>query len=264
PARGAEVAMAWRVHVGVFGLLCALIVLGTWPLFQSLDALPPDDTDARQFTWVMLAIFRNLVTRPWQLMHGTVFYPFGHSVTFAEPLLAPSLVAAPLFALTGAAIAAYKATLLLFWAASGWAMYVVTHQVTRSHPAALVAALVFTLSPPRLEYYVEFQMEMAFGLPLAVVALVRFLEQQRVRDLLVLALAFGLQTVPTLYYAVILGLGLVVVALHHVALRWCGWRLRTPLAAGVAAVGLVLAVAPVGWPYWVTRRELGFERGLGD
>src|SRR5262249_16345555 len=199
-----------------------------------------------------LAMFRNLVTRPRLLMHGSVFYPFGNSLTFAEPLLAPSLVAAPLFGLTGAAVAAYKVTLLVFWAASGWAMYAVTHPVTPPHPAALVAALVFTLSPPRLEYYVEFQMEMAFGLPLAVVALVRFLEQQRVRDLLVLVLAFGLQAVTTLYYAVILGLGLAIVGLHVVALRWRGWRLRTPLAAGAAGVGLLLAIAPVAWPYFVT------------
>src|SRR5262249_59197462 len=104
--------------------------------------------DGRHFTWLMLAMFRNLVTRARLLMPGSVFYPFGNSLTFAEPLLAPSLVAAPLFGLTGAAVAAYKVTLLVFWAASGWAMYAVTHRVTRSHPAALVAALVFTLSPP--------------------------------------------------------------------------------------------------------------------
>src|SRR5262245_28331411 len=198
--------MTWRKHLGVFVLLAALIVLCTWPVFQSPVTLPPDDTDARQFIWVMVAVFRNLVTRPRLLMHGNVFYPHGNSLTFAEPLLTPSLMAAPLFALTGAAVATYKATLLVFWAASGWAMYAVTARVARSQLAALVAALVFTLSPPRLEFFVEFQMEMAFGLPLAVFALVRFLEQQRVRDLVLLVLVFWLQAVTTWYYAVMLGL----------------------------------------------------------
>src|SRR5262249_35643804 len=41
-----EVAIASRVVVGVVGLLGALIVLGTWPPFQSPDALPPDGAHA--------------------------------------------------------------------------------------------------------------------------------------------------------------------------------------------------------------------------
>jgi hypothetical protein len=174
------------------------------------------------------------------------------------------MVAGPLFSWTGNPYLAYNVTLLLFWAASGWAMYVVTYAITRAHVAAAVAMLVFTLAPPRMEYGVEFQMEIMFGLPLGVWALVRFLETQRLRHLLAFLVAFWLQAIAVWYFAVILGVGLVVLALTYALRRWSGWRPAAMLAAGAGGVALAAALAPVAWPFFVTRKELGLERAAAD
>ena len=136
--------------------------------------------------------------------------------------------------------------------------------MTRDHWAALMAAAIFTLCPYRTETYIEFNMEMTFGIPLAIYALVRFLESQRARDLAVFGLVFWLQAISVLYYAVILACALAVVAIQYAALRWSGWRARTPLMAAVGGGALGLALAPVMWPFLVTRRELGFERSLSE
>ena len=251
-------------HLGVFALFLALVTLYTYPLGTAPGTLLPNHHDPRLFGWVMLSIFRNLLREPALLFHGNAFYPFGNTLTYTEPLLTPALVAGPLDALTGNPILAYNLTLLLFWALSGWAMYAVTFWLTRSHPAAFVAALIFTLSPYRTEYYLEFQMQIAFGIPLAVYALVRFLEEQRLRYLAALVLVFWLEAIAVWYYAVILGFGLSAVALQYVALRWTGWRVRTGLAAALGAALLGLGLLPVAAPFFWTRGELGFERGLAD
>jgi len=212
----------------------------------------------------MLTIFGNLLAQPAALFHGNAFYPVGLSLTFAEPLLAPALVAGPLHLATGSPVLAYNVTLLLFWAASGWATYAVASWLTRDHAAALVAALVFTFAPYRTELYLEFQMEIAVGIPLAVYTLVRFLETQRLGPLVAFLAVFWLQAVSVWYYAVILVFGLAVVIVQYAALRWTGWRGRTLAAAAIGGGVLGLALAPVAWPFFVTRRELGFERGLDD
>jgi hypothetical protein len=253
-----------RAHLGVFVLLLALVAVYSWPLATDPAHLLPPDTDGRLFTWVMLSVFENLLTRPGLLLHGRAYYPLGSTLTFAEPLVTPALVAGPLFALTGNPVLVHALTLLLFWTASGWAMYAVAYRLTGLHLAALAAALVFTLSPPRTEYYLEFQMELCFGLPLAVFALVRFLETQRARHVLALVGWFWLQAVAVWYYAVILGLGLMAVLVQCAALGWRPWRLRALLAALAAGVALLAALGPVAWPYFRTRAELGFERGLPE
>jgi hypothetical protein len=53
-------------------------------------------------------------------------------------------------------------------------------------------------------------MEIMFGLPLAVYAVVRFLETQRLRYLGAFLVVFWLQAIAVWYFAVILGMGLVV------------------------------------------------------
>jgi hypothetical protein len=107
-------------------------------------------------------------------------------------------------------------------------------------------------------------MQIAFGIPLGVYALVRVLETQRRRHLVALLLVFWLQAIAVWYYAVALAVGLAALAAQYAALRWSGWR---PRALGEAAAGGLLlagALVPVAWPFFVTRRELGFERGVAD
>jgi Interleukin-like EMT inducer len=256
--------MKARAHLAVFAGFLGLVALYTWPLARDPAHLWASNHDPRLFTWVMLTIARNLVTQPALLLHGNAFYPIGNSLTFSEPLLTPALLVAPLSALTGNPVLAHNLGLLLLWALSGWATYLVAFRLTGRHAAAFVAAAIFTLAPYRTELFLSFQMEMAFGLPLCVYGLVRWLETQRPRDLVFLLAIFWVQAVAVWYYAVIGGLALLVVALHYAALRWVGWRPRALGQAAAGGVALAVALAPVAWPFFVTRRELGFERGLGE
>ena len=66
---------------------------------------------------------------------------------------------------------------------------VARHRV--SHRAAFLAGMIFTFAPYRIDHYMEFQMEMAFGIPLAIYMLVRFLETQRARYLVALVAPSG-------------------------------------------------------------------------
>jgi Interleukin-like EMT inducer len=254
--------MTVTAHVGVYGIFLGLAAAYTWPLVTDPAHLLPPNGDPRLFSWVLLTMFRNLTSRPDLLFHGNAFYPFGNTLSFAEPLLIPALVAGPIHALTGSPILAYNVTLLLFWALSGWAMYWVAWRVTGCHPAAFVAAVVFTFAPYRMDHYMEFQMEMAFGIPLAIYALVRFLETQRARYVAALVATFWVQAASVWYYAIILSLGLAAVGVQVAALRWGGWRPRALLAAALGGLVLLGALVPLAAPYYLTRQELGLERSL--
>ena len=261
PPRG---ALSLRGHLFVLLLFAGLVSLYTWPLITAPGHLLPDNHDPRLYGLVMPTIFRNLVTQPALLYHGPAFYPLGNSLTFAESLLTPALIGGPLYFLTRNPTLAYNLTLLFVWALSGWAMYALVYWVTRHHRAAFVAAIAFTLCPMRLEYYVEFQIQTLFGIPLATYALVRFFEDQRPRHLIAALAVFWAQAVAVQYYTVILGLGLAMVALQSFALRWPLWRARTFAMAATGPLILGVGLAPTLLAYALTRRELGAERTLED
>jgi len=257
-------ALTLRGHLLVLMLFAALVCVYTWPLVTDPGHLLPNNHDPRLYGLVMPTMFRNLVTHPLLLYHGPAFYPLGNSLTFAESLLTPALIGGPLFYITRNPVLAYNLTLLFLWVLSGWATYAVVYWVTRHHQGAFVAALAFTLCPMRIEYYVEFQIQTLFGIPLAIYALIRFFEDQRRRHLVAALAVFWAQAVAVQYYTVILGLGLAMVAFQCLALRWPLWRGRTFVMAVVGPAVLGLALAPTILAYALTRRELGAERTLED
>src|SRR5262249_1023527 len=177
-------------------------------------------------------------------------------------LLTPTLTAGPIYLLTGNPVLQYNLTLLIWWALSGWAMYVLAYALLRSHPGAAIAAIAFTLCPFRTDFFLEFQMQLAFPIPLAILCLLRFLETRRGRYLAGTVLLVWVEALASMYYAIILGLCLAVLAGLHAVLRSAAWSWRL-VAQGVAgALVLGLLLAPFVVPYAQNRRELGMERAL--
>jgi hypothetical protein len=251
-----------RTHLLLLALLLVLVTIYTYPLIREPGGLLPDHHDPRVFSWVMATNAERMFSSPTTLYQGNVLYPHGSTVTYSEPLLVPGIVYTPVYLATRNPVLAYNLTLLVFWALSGWALFVLAYGLTRSRGAALLAALAFTLCPYRIEYYLEFQMQLAFGIPLAFYGWQRFLVTQRWRPLWIAVAGFLLTALSTLYYAIILALALAAFALVYLSLHWRGWRRATLIKLAAAAAVQAAVLAPFLWPYVRTRAELGFERVL--
>jgi hypothetical protein len=248
----------------LYASFTAGVIAATWPLVLDPATQLPYHHDPRIFTWVMASIARRLVTSPMTLFHGSAFYPYGDSLAFNEKLIPQALLGLPGF-VWGNPVLTYNLLLLTLWPLNGLAMAWVAHRLTRSVAAAWLAGFVFCLSPYFTEYHLNFQMLMAAPLPVVVLAWVRWLETQEPRWLVGAIAGLTLEGLTSWYYAVILSLGLIVLGVGFVCLRWRGWTWKrdlTMLLVGGACAGIVLF--PFALPYLTVRRELGFERNLGD
>lgn len=253
---------AWQ-HLAVLAVSFALVCLFTYPLILDPGGLLPKHKDPFMYGWTMVSNVRRLLSAPLAVFHGNTFYPHGNTIAYTDVLLTPALApAGPIYLLTGNPVLQYNLTLLSWWALSGWAMYALAFALLRSHPGAAIAAAVFTLSPFRTDFYLELQMQLAFPIPLGLLCLLRFLETQRWRHLIGLAALLWVEALASMYYAIILGLAVVVVTALHAILRpgcW-SWRLVGRGAVGAAVLGIVLA--PFLVPYVQNDRELGLVREL--
>jgi len=257
-------APAWVVSLSVYGAFLALVCLYTLPLALDVGARLRPHTDARFFTWVLGWVATHALD-PRALFDGNLFYPHGNVIAYSEPLLVPAVLTfGPLYWVTGNPVLAHNATLILFWALSGWAAYHAAASLTGSRLAGWVAGIAFCLSPFRIGYYGSVNMQLSFPIPLATLAVARFLERGRGRDLAVAVALIWCQAVSVWYFGIFLGLLTAGLTLGFLFLRWRALSLRKLGLAAVAALVLVLALLPVAWPYLETRQELGFERTLAD
>ena len=263
PAPASPARLSVGQHAAVLGGFLLLLALFTYPLIRDPGHLLPYHKDPMMYGWTMVSNTRRLLSTPLTVFHGNTFYPHGNVVAHTDLLLTPTLFpAGPLYLLTGNPVLQYNLTLLLWWALSGWAMYVLAFGLLRSHVGAAIAAVVFTVCPFRTDFYLEFQMQLAFPIPLALLGWLRFLETQRARYLVATVALLWVEALASMYYAIILGLSLAVVSLLHLVARAYTWNWRLVLKGGIGVAALGLALAPFIIPYAQNRSELGMERAL--
>ncbi len=236
-------------------------VVYTFPLALSpgsllLAGLGDHPSEAALIGWTA----HQLLHAPRHLFDTEFFYPYSHTEAYWQSVLVPGLLATPVMALTGDALLATNAVVLLALALSGLLTAALAWSLTRRAIPSLVAGVVFAFFPNRLEHLNSPMVQMAFLLPVSLWAWLRFLDGARWRHLVVLVLALWGQSLSSLYYAFAGGFLLVAVGLGRVLLgpRTLGWRLlgRGALGAGV----LALALAPFLAPYVAVHQSLGFDR----
>jgi hypothetical protein len=99
-------------------------------------------------------------------------------------------------------VVAYNLVLVLSFIASALAMYLLAVHLTGSRPAAFVAGLLFGFHPFRFEHYSHFELQMTYCMPLALLALHRFLATARTRDAVAFGLLAAAQLYSSMYFAV--------------------------------------------------------------
>ena len=252
----------WRlflVFVGFAGLVC----LYTYPLILHPGTYLRTHGDPFMFTWALNRVAEGLFTDPLGLFETNIFYPYGKTLAYSEPLLVPAAVtAAPVYLLSGNPILAYNVTLLAFQALSGFSAYYAARSLTGSEAGGWLVGIAYALCAFKTGYYNFLTIHLSFAVPLALLYLIRFFEHQRPRDLWRVVGLVWLQTITIWYGGIPLVALLLVATLGFLLLRPGGWKPRSFVWMLAAGVVLILALLPIALPYMQVRSELGLERNL--
>ncbi|HWB15669.1 MAG TPA: hypothetical protein VG538_04620 [Vicinamibacterales bacterium] len=205
----------------------------------------PDLGDPLFSMWRIGWVFHQMHGDPRPLFDANIFYPHPLTFTYSDSMLLPAVAAAPLLALGLAPVVVYNLLFMAAFVLSGLAMYLLAARLTRSPAAAFVPALIFAVYPYRFEHYSHLELQMAMWMPLALLALDRFVETTQVRDALATAAAVVAQLYSSMYYAVFFLLYLVPVAAVLLVVRKTRvWRLMPgALVAGALAAACAFPLA---------------------
>ncbi len=249
----------------VYGLFFLLVCAFTYPLILHPGSMLRGLNDPYLFTWILNWAASHVIADPAGLFDANIFYPYGSTFAYSEPLLVPALLtAAPILSLTGNPVLAHNLTLLLFQAFCGWAAWFATCRITGSRAAGWIAGIAFAVSPFRTGYYNYLNVHMQFAVPLALVSLALYLEKRTPAYLAATVILLWLQMITIFYGGVPLGMLLALFFAGFLLLRPSGWPVRTWVQLLAGAVILLLLLAPVLHPYYQVFSELGLERSLKD
>jgi hypothetical protein len=238
--------------------LCAIGAVLLFPQLRHMGSVP-DFGDPLFSMWRIGWVFQQLQGDPRPLFDANIFHPERLTLTYSDSMLLTSLLAAPLLALGLHPVVAYNVLFVSSFVLSGLALYALVARLTGSRRAAFVSAVVFGFYPYRFEHYSHLELQMTFWMPLALLAVHRFVETAGLRYALGAAAALVAQLYSSMYYGVFLGIFVVAVGLVLSAFR-------VPRAsslvrpAAIAAVVAILAALPLAGPYVAARGVKG-DRG---
>jgi hypothetical protein len=222
-----------------------------FPQLQQMDSVP-DLGDPLFSIWRFAWVFHKLLGDPRPLFSPNIFYPHELTLTYSDSMLLPALTTAPLLAIGLHPVIAYNVVMVCSFVASAIAMYLLAERLTGSRAAAFISALLFGFHPYRFEHYSHYELQMSYCMPLALLALHRFMSTTRVRDAIAAGLLSVGQLYSSMYYAVFFTMfGGVVFILTCWLTRASVRRLLAP--AAVAGVLAVLLAWPLARTYTAAR-----------
>jgi hypothetical protein len=157
------------------------------PFFQlgMLSLMPGDVGDARLNNYFLENIFSFISGASGSLWHHAFFYPFPYVAGFSDNLFgsSPVYVLARFFGFE--ADSAFQVWFILGYLINFLAAFYALRRLNGSFVAALVGALIFAFALPTSAHAGHAQLHYRFGLPLAVVFFVEFLNAKSLRYFLI-------------------------------------------------------------------------------
>src|SRR3954470_18769969 len=248
-------ARHWAVACAVYAGLTAAI---TWPIAAHLrSALPHDPYDPALNTWILWwnAHAVPFTSRWWS---APFFWPMPGALALSELLLGISLLTTPLQWLGLGAVASQNLAFVAAFVLTALAAHALVFTITRRHDAGYIAGCGVAFSAYRMAHLSHIQALWMFGVPLALLALHRYIATQRPLWLLAFAGAFLVQALSN---------GYLLLMFPVLVLLFIVWFCRTgrDAAAIAAATALTLvALAPIAWGYYHWQRDLSLQRGLQE
>jgi hypothetical protein len=154
-------------------VVAATTVISTWPLVTS-PWLIPAHQDPLFSCWRLYQWARNLTGGlPDGLFGGNIFHPTPDVLLFSDALVLPSWISVPFIASGVPPVVAYSALVWLAFLSAGLAMYACARELTGSVWGALVAAVIFTGAPVRIEHVMHLELLWTGWMPLALLRTAR-------------------------------------------------------------------------------------------
>jgi hypothetical protein len=248
--------------IGLAGAgLCIVAAILLYPQLRHLDSVP-NLGDPLFSIWRIGWVYRQLGGDPRPLFDANIFHPEPLTLTYSDSMLLPALMAAPLLAGGVHPVVAYNLLFMSGLVLSGVAAFLLARSLTGSPRAAFISGLVFGFYPYHFDHDSHLELQMMQWMPLAMLALHRFVLEPRFRYALAAVMCVAVQLYSAMYYAVFLTMYAAAVACTLMLWRPALWRRIAIPAAGALLIGAGLAI-PVMRPYMAAAAVKG-ERTVAE
>jgi len=227
--------------LGAAAFFTALAIAMTWPLARILNRGVSDPGDPYHLTWVLDWDWYATFHQPLHLFQANIFYPTPDTLAYSEHIYGIAMFLFPLRAAGVGALTAHNIAVLLAFAFSGFAAFLLGRTVSGSTIGGVAAGIFYAYLPWRFNQLPHLQNLWGGWLPLMVVALIHCGRKPGWRSAILFGVAFLMNGLTNLHYLAFGSLAAMVSVPIIVADRkqWLRIAATTAIACALLAPFLV-------------------------
>ena len=261
PDRGSLWAEACRVAL--------LFSLATLVFAYPLSLAPgstvlPQGADTDLMLWIFGWDVHALTHRPWAFFSGNIYYPYPHTLAYAENLIGSAILTAPIIWLTGNLVLALNVAALASCVLCGAGAYVLGRRLGLGPAGAVVAGVIFAFAPPRFFRIGQLHLTTVQWMPFCLASLAAYLESGRKADLRWACAFFCLQAYTSGHGAVLTAVAILLLIVWRLALGEPPLPVKRLRDVGLPGLAFLLLTLLMFLPYRAVQQEMGLRRSLSE
>jgi len=240
---------------GAAALICLLLAIAmTWPLAFALDRAIANQGDPLLNAWIVDWDWYATFHHPSQLFNANAFYPAKDTLAFSENLYGVALIVFPLRVIGIAPLTAFNIAMLLGFAFSAFAAYLLGRTISGCWIAGIAAGIFYAFVPWRFTQLPHIQHVWGGWLPMLLVALLHYARTPSWRNAALFGGAFLMNGLTNIHWLL---LGSFAVALSvPIAIRSPKLWIRIAVCTLIA----LALLTPFLLPYARAAKLYGMER----
>ncbi|HEX6161370.1 MAG TPA: hypothetical protein VF111_14440, partial [Thermoanaerobaculia bacterium] len=248
----------------LFAAFLAIAIVFTWPLAIRLDTSIADAGDPLLNAWILDWTCHALSHDPLNLFNAPIYHTGLYPLAYSEHLAGIALVVLPVHLAGAPPLTVYNIAMLLGFAFSAYAAFVLARLVTGSSLGAFGGALFFAFGSFAVMHISHLQVVWSGWLPMLLAALLYWWREPSWKRAWLLCAAFTMNGLTNIYWLLYGGFALVVTM---VLLHWSAPRHWKQIIVALLVASAVLL--PFLIPYQMVASEYGarrttFEARLGS
>lgn len=222
-----------------------------------------DSGDGRYSIWNVAWVAHALTSPTDHVWNANIFAPHTGTLAFSEANLVAGLIGTPVWGLTHNPYSTSNWTILCSFMLAALTMYALVRYLTGNRWGAAMSGVLFAFCSYCFAHLAHIQLLMTFGLPLALLAMHRFVDAPSLRRAVWLGAALAVQALACGYYGLFGGLAVSLGIVWFGGWSGHGRSIRFWGLTAVAALVAAILVGPFLLPY-VKIQQAGFARTLDD
>ncbi len=246
-----------KSKIAVLLVFVVLSILYTWPLVLHLPNAVTNSGDPLFYAWNLSHNLSSFSSGIDKIMNTNIFYPTTNTLAFSDTLFTQSLLTFPLLLLTGNPILIQNIYIIFSFILAGIGVYILALELNVSAIGALVSAILFAFSYPRLGQLSHISIASSFLLPFFFLHMIKFFSKATILNAVLCVLTFLLLLGSTIYLGIIAGFGAVifigVMLIQNKNYRNVLWSKKILLTISLIAT-LIMSLV-ILYPYIILRVE---------